>query len=69
VAREWNTPVRDPWNGTIKASLDAVDRHNDHYFKTNNYKHLIAAHYLRQYVKYVKDIITELEETCEFNTH
>jgi hypothetical protein len=69
VAREWNTPVREPWNGTIKASLDAVDRHNDHYLKTNNYKHLVAAHYLRQYVKYVKDIITELEETCEFNTH
>ena len=62
MAREWDTPVREPWNGTIKASLDAVDRHNDHYLKTNNYKHLVAAHYLRQYVTYVKDLIIELEE-------
>jgi acyl carrier protein phosphodiesterase len=61
VAREWDTPVREPWNGTIKASLDAVDRHNDH-FISNNYKHLVAAHYLRQYVTYVKDLIIELEE-------
>jgi hypothetical protein len=45
----------------IKASLDAVDRHNDHYLRTNNYKHLVAAHYLRQYVSYVKDLILEVE--------
>ncbi len=46
----------------IKASLDAIDRHNDHYLKTNSYKHLVAAHYLRQYVAYVKDMILELEK-------
>jgi hypothetical protein len=62
VAREWDTPVREPWNGTIKASLDAVDRHNDLYFKTNNHKHLVAAYYLRQYVSYVKDIILSDEQ-------
>jgi hypothetical protein len=45
----------------IKASLDAIDQHNDHYLKTNNYKHLVAAYYLRQYVTYVKDLIIELE--------
>lgn len=46
----------------IKASLDAIDQHNDHYLKTNNYKHLVAAYYLRQYVTYVKDIILESEK-------
>jgi len=46
----------------IKASLDSIDRHNEHYIKTNNYKHLVAAHYLRQYVTYVKDLIIELEQ-------
>jgi hypothetical protein len=46
----------------IKASLDSIDRHNEHYLKTDNYKHLVAAHYLRQYVAYVKDLIMELEE-------
>jgi hypothetical protein len=49
----------------IKASLDSIDRHNEHYLNTNNYKHLVAAHYLRQYVAYVKDLIIELEEKEE----
>jgi hypothetical protein len=49
----------------IKASLDAIDQHNDHYLKTNNYKHLVAAYYLRQYVTYVKDIILESEKNQE----
>ena len=65
MAREWNTPTRQPWNGMIKASLDSIDRHNEHYLNTNNYKHLVAAHYLRQYVAYVKDLIIELEEKEE----
>ena len=62
MAREWNNPVRAPWNSAIKTALDAVDRHNEHYFKTNNIKHLIAAEQLRQYVRLLKNILVE-EET------
>ena len=65
MAREWNTPIREPWNGIIKASLDSIDKHNEHYLITNNLKHLVAASYLRQYVTYVKDMIIELEQLSE----
>ena len=61
MAREWNTPIREPWNGVIKTALDAVDRHNEQYFKTENKKHLIAAEHLRNYVRYLKDLIKEVE--------
>jgi len=52
----------------IKASLDSIDRHNEHYLATDNYKHLVAAHYLRQYVAYVKDLIIELEKTEQLSS-
>ena len=62
MAREWNTPVREPWNGVIKTALNAVDRHNEFYFKTNNLKHLAAAQMLRSYVYYLKDLIEDTEK-------
>ncbi len=62
MAREWNTPTREPWNPLIKTALDAVDRHNQLYFKSNNVKHLILAQLLRDYVTYLKDFITESEK-------
>jgi hypothetical protein len=61
VAREWNTPTREPWNGMIKTALDTIDKHNEFYFKTNNLKHLAAAQMLRSYVCYLKDLIGDLE--------
>jgi len=63
VAREWNTPVREPWNGVIKTALDAVDQHNTHYFSSNDLRHLIAAELLRTYVTYLKDLVLSLEKT------
>ena len=62
MAREWNTPTREPWNPLIKAALNAVDQHNKFYFESNNVKHLILAQLLRDYVKYLKDFITESEK-------
>jgi hypothetical protein len=62
VAREWNTPTREPWNGVIKTALDAVDRHNAFYFQTKDHKHLIAAELLRSYVKFLKDLLVESEK-------
>jgi len=62
VAREWNTPLRAPWNGVIKTALDTVDKHNDHYFQSHDTRHLIAADLLRTYVVYLKDLIQDLEK-------
>jgi hypothetical protein len=63
VAREWNTPTREPWNNIIKTALDTIDKHNEHYFKTKNLKHLVAADMLRNYVLYLKEFIQDLEKT------
>lgn len=62
MAREWNTPLRAPWNGVIKTALDTVDKHNDHYFQSHDTRHLIAADLLRTYVVYLKDLIKDLEK-------
>ena len=62
MAREWNTPTREPWNGVIKTALDAVDQHNAFYFRSNDHKHLIAAELLRSYVKFLKDFLVEAEK-------
>ena len=67
MAREWNTPTREPWNGVIKTALDAVDRHNAHYFQSNDARHLIAAELLRTYVTYLKDLVLSLEKTAVKN--
>jgi hypothetical protein len=61
VAREWNTPIREPWNGVIKTALDAVDQHNTFYFRSGDKKHLEAAQKLREYVTIVKNLIRDLE--------
>ena len=62
MAREWNTPTREPWNGVIKTALDAVDQHNTFYFRSSDQKHLIAAELLRNYVKFLKDFLVETEK-------
>lgn len=62
MAREWNTPTREPWNGVIKTALNAVDQHNAFYFRSNDHKHLIAAELLRSYVKFLKDFLIEAEK-------
>jgi len=62
VTREWNTPTREPWNTAIKTALDTLDKHNQFYFKTNDTKHLILAQLLRDYVNYLKNLITETED-------
>jgi len=65
VGREFNTPIRQPWNRVIKTALDAVDEHNSHYFNSKDTKHLIAAQMLRDYVVFLKNWITQAEEPLQ----
>ena len=59
--REWNTPIREPWNPVIKHVLKAIDEHNNLYFKTGDPWHLQKASDLRHYIKDLKDWIKQKE--------
>ena len=52
--REFNTPIREPWNPVIKKCLDAVDEHVRLHMKTGDEWHLSQAEILRNYVKNLK---------------
>ena len=69
MGREFNTPVREPWNRIIKTALDAVDEHNSHYFKSEDLKHLVAAQMLRDYVVFLKDWIVLAEHPLQSHTN
>ena len=59
--REWNTPVREPWNPLIKECLNAVDRHVAFYLASGDQTHLSQAATLRGYVRELKDWIGQEE--------
>ena len=54
MSREFNTPIREPWNPVIKKCLDAVDIHVRMHLKTGDEWHLHQAEILRNYVKELK---------------
>lgn len=60
--REWDTPVREPWNPVIHQLLKAIDNHTMLYFKTRNTWHLAKAKDLRSYVRDLKDFIKRQED-------
>lgn len=60
--REWNTPVREPWNSFIHQALQAIDRHNSHWFATRDPQHLKQAELLREYVSTLKTWIHTQEK-------
>lgn len=62
MPREWNTPVREPWNGPIHSILKAIDTHMDLYLKTGNKWHLEQADFLRNYVSGLKTWIHREEK-------
>jgi len=33
MPREWNTPIREPWNAPIHNILKAIDNHNHEYLR------------------------------------
>ena len=62
MAREWNTPIREPWNPVIKKCLHAIDTHMRMYIQTGDDWHLSKADTLRNYVKDLKVWILAHEE-------
>ena len=59
--REWNTPVREPWNPVIHQCLKAIDNHMHQYIRTGNVWHLEKAAFLRSYVMELKRWIHKCE--------
>jgi len=60
--REWDTPVREPWNPLIYQCLKAIDRHMAAYLATGSTWHAIKAQELRRYVAELKDWICLQED-------
>lgn len=60
--REWDNPIRGPWNPVIHSLLKAIDNHVMLYLKTKKYWHLKKAQDLRVYVKDLKDFIKSEED-------
>ena len=59
--REWNTPIREPWNPVIKEALHGVDNHSLLYLATGDKGHLKQATLLRGYVVDLKEWIKQQE--------
>jgi len=59
--REWDTPVREPWNPLIKERLNGVDRHVAKYLASGDQRHLSQAATLRAYVRELKNWIGQEE--------
>ena len=54
MPREWDTPVRGPWNPLIKDLLAGIDRHEALYRTTGRGWHARSAAQLRVYVAELK---------------
>ena len=65
MPREWNTPVREPFNAVIHQCLQAIDAHTRLYFVSSDAWHLHQAQVLREYVARLKTWIHQQEaEQC-----
>ena len=62
MPREWDTPIRSPWNTPIHNILKAIDNHTRLYFSTGDEWHLHQAEFLRNYVADLKTWIHKLEK-------
>jgi hypothetical protein len=62
MPRDFNTPIREPWNASIYRTLKTIDLHTFLYLKTGDIWHEEQAQILRKYLTDLKDWII-LEET------
>jgi len=60
--REYNAPVRIPWNDSIHYILKAIDNHTYSYIKTGDTWHEEQAKYLRGYLYRLKTWIVSQED-------
>jgi hypothetical protein len=61
MPREWDTPLREPWNVLIHQALQGIDRHNRLYLATGERWHVEQAAVLRTYVHELKTWILKQE--------
>ncbi len=54
MPREWDNPIRNPWNPKIHNIIKTIDLHVDLYIKTGDEFHLNQSEILRKYVKDLK---------------
>jgi hypothetical protein len=59
--REWDTPLRGPWNPVISHLLKAIDNHVACFLTTGEIWHLTKAQELREYVRQLKDWLHKQE--------
>lgn len=64
MPREWDTPIRSPWNAPIHNILKAIDCHTQLYLKTGNKWHMDQANFLRTYVADLKTWIHRQEASA-----
>ena len=64
MPREWDTPIRSPWNTPIHNILKAIDNHTQQYLRTRDEWHLRQADLLREYVEDLKTWIHEQEASA-----
>jgi predicted NAD/FAD-binding protein len=65
MPREWNTPIREPWNAPIHQLLKAIDNHTREYLQGGDTWHLQKAEELRHYLHELKTWIHQKEKNNE----
>jgi hypothetical protein len=60
--REWNTPIREPWNPKIHQILKTIDLHSDFLLKSGDSFHHNQSELLRQYLINLKTWIHSQEQ-------
>lgn len=61
MPREWDNPIRAPWNPKIHNILKTIDLHVEFYIQTGDSFHLNQAETLREYVRQLKTWIQNKE--------
>lgn len=60
--REWNTPIREPWNPKIHQILKIIDLHGEFLLKNGDSFHHKQSEILRDYLKNLKTWIHSQEK-------
>ena len=61
MPREWDNPIRKPWNPKIKSILDTIDIHTQMHLESGDNFHWTQAEVLRKYLLELKTWIHSQE--------